>query len=633
MFRSVPWLPWALLSILGCGAHPSYPEVEHSSPAAAAQATAVACDAPARTASLLKRHGEIFGGPDAVHGSLPAHFTGTVALGGAQNATEKWVTAGGHRNTLLLGEIPVGSGLDAEGPWESGLAGVLIRLRPDEAASILAEDWVARRQYLRDSGSVSASCDSSAGQTTLAYARPDLGSPALSFDDASAALLRYSRDESDGSRTEISFSEWSPRSDVAPTWPMQISTKSSSGQAVVMRFTSLKSGHAAEPTADLAPPQGAFTVAWPKSRKVTVPMRSSSGWLLFRAKVGGRDAWALLDSGAALTAVDSTSSLGQELAVGPVIAGSASTQRVSLGLGRLPSIAFGGLELRGVPSANIPIPLFANVAPPRPEVVPGYSLFAAMAIRIDYAKNLITFAPPGTPLASSAATALPIKNLRGKLAVNATVEGRTATYQVDTGNTGGFDLWAPWAESVGVLNRGRPTAQMTGLFGAGSEAATTTFLRLASASLGPIEVRDHLVQADTTAGTGTMAGTLGNRALAKCQAVIFDLSVRTMWLEPPCDRAAAGESSIGWQLQREPSESHPKTPWVVRGLLTDGAAARAGLTSGDRLLRVGSRPATELDRFSKLLEQAPGTQLEVVVLRGDAKVPIQVTLRHVLLPE
>jgi C-terminal processing protease CtpA/Prc len=72
-------------------------------------------------------------------------------------------------------------------------------------------------------------------------------------------------------------------------------------------------------------------------------------------------------------------------------------------------------------------------------------------------------------------------------------------------------------------------------------------------------------------------------------------------------------------------------PWFVEGVIPGGAADRAGIQPGDRLLDVGGKPAT-LDRgaFESSTEQAAGTTVAVTIERNGVKKRVMMGLVRLL---
>ena len=102
-------------------------------------------------------------------------------------------------------------------------------------------------------------------------------------------------------------------------------------------------------------------------------------------------------------------------------------------------------------------------------------------------------------------------------------------------------------------------------------------------------------------------------------AVVFDVAKRTLWLEGPCDRAVP-ERRMGWRLEKKLDPLVPDRPWIVSALWPGGAAERAGVRVGDRLIDVGGRAATnDVAALWAIEQQAAGTKVAVVLTRAAAK--------------
>jgi S1-C subfamily serine protease len=100
-----------------------------------------------------------------------------------------------------------------------------------------------------------------------------------------------------------------------------------------------------------------------------------------------------------------------------------------------------------------------------------------------------------------------------------------------------------------------------------------------------------------------------------------------MWLEGTCDRPVP-ERRAGWRFDKKPDATLADRPWVIGAIWPGGAAERAGLMVGDRVLEVGGKPATNDVAPLWALELQPvGTKVPVVVAReGAPKRRVSVTM-------
>ncbi len=611
---------------LGACAPPA-PSRPQPARAAAPDVGAARCPGVLDAAALLERHARGFGTAAALAASLPRTTRVAFETEGKAGTQEVVVDATRYRSESSIGGIYSAVGDDGKGPWALGAPGVLVRLRPDEAADVAYGAWLERRAYLGDFDPRrdEASCElvgTGAVEVTVRYRRPELGEPRLTFDAASGALVRAEAAGADGRRSAVRYGAWGEPDGRGVRWPEAATQTSAVAEPITFGRSRVAAGLACEGVdrrfsaeGCLAPPAPDLRFEWPAGAGVVrVPMRYYQGELLLRVTLGGRPAWALLDSGAGLTVLDATTPAGEAFRPSIEVTGAGVGQKVRMGLGEVEALAAGALTLRRVPVASVPIPALATFGERRPEVILGYSLFLGAAVRVDYAKGEIAFARAAPALVRPGSRALPFRILGDALAVEASVEGARGVFELDTGNSGGFDLYRSWADARGLL-AGRPSLSFKGRTGAGAAETVATLVRVREAELGFLRHDDRLAAVDAPPDPGAFAGLVGNRVLARCAAVVFDVERRTLWLEPPCDRPS-GESNAGWRLGRAADAAFRDRPWVLEQVFAGGAAERAGLRPGDRLLAIEGAPAaSDPERFGALVERPVGTKLRVTYAR------------------
>lgn len=615
----------------------------------------VRCPSALDVRDLLARHARAFGSPEAVAAALPIVLTGTVSLEGKTGTIEDVLTKDAYRSQALVAGVYGGNGVDARGPWVlDGGSGVLERLRPDEAIDPRLEEWTLRRSYVTafDPSRDTARCVDAGGggaggaRVDVTFARPELGSPTLALDLESASLLSVAHAQSDGKPFLLTIEAWG-EPDRGVRWPRRLTDHPVAGSSPVSELTTIAHELAcvrfdatgvAIPQAGEAcasPPPDRLTLTWPEQGVVRVPMTFHGGELFVRARiggVGGREVWALLDSGASITTLDATSPAGAAFQPALAMSGAGATQKVRFGVGELPSIEIGGLRAEHVPTASVPIPALDSFGDRRPELILGYSFFVAGAVRVDYTQGLVAFARTSDGLFRKGveARAVPLRALKSKLVAEGSVDGAAASFEVDTGNAGGLDLYKKWATAHG-LPGARPSVAMKGRFGVGADETTSIFFRVAKASLGPIRFDDRVAHVSDPPDPGFVAGLAGNEVLARCDAIVIDHAKRTLFLEGPCERPAP-ERRVGWRLEKRPDPAHEGRPWVVGAIFPGSAAERAGARTGDRLIEIAGKPATgAIEAIWAVETQPEGTKVPVTLARrGGEKVRIVIELRGLL---
>jgi hypothetical protein len=299
-------------------------------------------------------------------------------------------------------------------------------------------------------------------------------------------------------------------------------------------------------------------------------------------------------------------------------------------LGEIPEpVELGGLLVRHLPVAAAPVPSFDEFGERRPEMLVGYPIFLGTAVRIDYAKEEFLLSRDASRLHSRSAIALPLKLLGETVVAEGRIDGLAGWFVLDSGDSETLDLFQDWALAHGFPGQ-RPSYAVRQQSEIGDRETDEKRMRPLTFEFGPIHLDEPLVALDSVRSpSDRIAGQVGNGVFAHCAAVVFDVANRTLWLEPPCDRDLKEDLS-GWTLKRKDSSAYPDRPWVVGFVLPGGSADLAGVMAGDRILRLGGRPAIlEVSTFETLTKQAPGTMVPAVLARDG--VEREATLRLVRL--
>jgi hypothetical protein len=212
-----------------------------------------------------------------------------------------------------------------------------------------------------------------------------------------------------------------------------------------------------------------------------------------------------------------------------------------------------------------------------------------------------------------------------------TVDGIEGLFIVDTGNSGGIDMVKRWADAHQFPGE-RPSVDVVAKTGAGNDETRSTIFRLARSAFGPIQHDDRLVSIDDPPDPGIIAGLVGNEVFAHCAGIGFDIAKRMMAVEPPCDRPTA-EAKAGWRLAKNEAPEFKGRPWIIEKLVPGGAATRAGLETGDRILSVGGVPA-ELDvsKVQAVIERPAGTKVTIAFDRKGERRQVVMVLERLLAP-
>ena len=588
--------------------------------------------------AFLIRHAAIFGTPDTVARDLPISLTGTSVSGGKHGTAELMIDSTAYRATSRVAGVIGAEGVDREGAWVLPLTSGIVwreRDKPGEAAGPRSWDWLLRRRYLVDYSPArdSATCAIVDGEARIqvTYRLADLGNPELSFSVPDATLVGFKWSDPLHRQSLTTFGEWRPGASGTARWPSEWIEMRSGGVPAGTKIERVQAGLHCTPSTRspplvdapvncVAPPPDTVRRTWPANGRARVPFELIHNAILLEARVDGRPVRALLDSGAGMSVVDATMPLGEGFTPAIFVDGAGSTAKVRLGVGALGRVEFGGLTVENLPAANVPMAGLASFGARRPELILGLSFVQAAAVRIDFANQEIVLAQSGAGLQAADAVAIDLAVLGGELIVPVKIEDTDAFMKLDTGNDGGFDLFAPWARAHDLPGT-RATVTTRGLFGAGTQLTSNQRFRLARASFGPITLTNTLTTVLDPPIVGSLAGLLGNAVLAGCRAVTVDARARLVYLDPPCRPRSVGEPRAG--LLMSAGE-------IVGEVVKGGSAERAGVRAGDHVLQINGHPAAVGDERFIELESAPaGSRIPILVERKGR--PLRLTL-HVTPP-
>jgi hypothetical protein len=529
-------------------------------------------------------------------------------------------------------------GVDAKGPWSLGYAGVPVRLRNDEAVEFALGAWMQGRDYLdsfdprRDSATCTVSADGP--QISVRYNLPEIGNSELNFGFSDASLLSVTHLDIYGHKTVLSFRAWSDADLTGIRWPLIIHRKEASGNESLVTLTKNVPGVECPSRASkecLAPPRSRLTFSWPKETPVRVPATFFLNEVLLHAKVGGREFWGLVDSGATLNVIDKGSPIASMFHPAAAVESSMPDQRSQFDLGEIrESVKLGDLVVEHLPVAAIPMPSFDEFGERRPEMLIGYPIFLGMAVRIDYARQEVLLSKDARDLHSKSAIAVPLKVMGQVVVAEAKIDGVTGWFVLDSGYSGALDLFQDWAALHGFPGS-RPSYTFRQQAEFGDNQTNERRLRPATFEFGPIRLIEPLVAIESVRSpSDRIAGQVGYGLFASCSAVVFDMENRNLWLEPPCDRVLPEDLS-GWVLERKDNATYPDSPWLVRFVIPGGSADLAGVKAGDRILQLGGKSAIlDISTFESVTRQSPGTKVPAVIVRGAARKELTLRLIRLL---
>ena len=270
----------------------------------------------------------------------------------------------------------------------------------------------------------------------------------------------------------------------------------------------------------------------------------------------------------------------------------------------------------------------------------GYQLAKRSVVTIDYGLRRITFTRPDSFRPPAGATRLPLRFAStSEVLVGASVDGIAGEFQLDTGNPSWLFLNRPFAEHNGLLQK-YGSGGKGSMSGVGGKTGAVYFKpsQFTIGSLKPSITVAGIVLSKTGGGAEEyVAGTIGNQILRQYK-VTLDYGNEAVYLEADPAYKKDGD----WTIMGRPiSPRHGNSgdlglsrfrrrdggPIEILGIAAGGAASRAGLKKGDRILAVDDVSVEDLtlDMTLQKIFARPGTPVKLTIRSGDVTREVTLT--------
>jgi hypothetical protein len=376
-----------------------------------------------------------------------------------------------------------------------------------------------------------------------------------------------------------------------------------------------------------APPTGASIVGGAAS--TTLPFRLLNNHIYVQATVNGKGPYTfIVDTGGhTLLSPHLIAEVGLK-AVGEAISSGAGDGHSTTGFVHFDEIAIGGVRLKDQMGFATDIYDEAIEGIPVDGMV-GFELIRRMVTTIDYGKQTISFADPGTfkPV-KALGVAVPFVFYDHLPNVQGSVLGFPARFDIDTGSRSEIDLTSPFVKAHDLHARFSKGASAVTGWGVGGPGRDY-MVRLSSLMLGPVKV-DDIAAGLSEAKGGSIAdpnyeGNIGS-ALLKRFVVTFDYAHQVMYLQritpTPPDVGTFDRSGLWINAKNGGYE--------VTDVAKGSAGADAGIAVGDVITAIDSQPVVAerlFDARRKLRDEPPGTKVALSVRRGGETRLVTLTLR------
>lgn len=256
----------------------------------------------------------------------------------------------------------------------------------------------------------------------------------------------------------------------------------------------------------------------------------------------------------------------------------------------------------------------------------GVPFLRSYVVQVDFDRRQVVATPYEEYAPSGMDTPLPLDiDSAGLPTVHASLEGRTATFLLDTGNAKGLGLHAGFVQRQN-LNAGRksipdtPFQTVVGLIPV--RCARFDYLQL-----GPYQIHAPVASIiESVADASSADGNIGIPELRRFRFTL-DLPRKLLYLDEGsrfAEPLRAPRSGIVWQREHG--------VYIVEDVVPGSPAAQGGMMRGDALVRLNGVPVTKLpsEAVFEAFMQPAGTRMHLTIRRQGSLKDFVLTLRDLI---
>ena len=598
--------------------------------------TLAACAARQATPGDALERFRLASGADAWSAKLALQREGRLAAAGLDGriALTEELPQGRSRSDYSLGSLRGAEGFDGERPWQLSPGGE-IAIRDGENARRAAQTraWVAGLGYgrVRPDDYREAMQEIDGRRFVHATATPPGGLPvALWFDADSGLLDRFQMDEGGVAATTY----WSDYRRVEGVLlPFLIVSRSETPGSEV-RVEIERAAFAPLPEAShFAPPStraGLNPIAG-KGGRTEIPFDLLNNHIYLDARIDGQPVRLMLDTGGLNLLTHSAAERLGLASEGELQARGVGEKTAPVSMARASRLEVGGARLDDPLFYVMDFSEIQDIEGVDFDGLVGFELVQRYITEIDYPGRRLTLIERDAFLAPTGAVPVPIEFDERTPIAAGQIDGLPARFTIDTGSRNTLAVNAPFARQHALQQR--YGASFEAVVGWGVGGATRGHpVRFDRLHLGDAEASEVLGNL-STAGAGALAdadvsGNIGGGVLKRF-VVTFDYEGRLMYLaRSELDPPRENYDRFGAWLIRDGADA-----LRVVALTEGGAAARAGVREGDRLLAIdGAAVATRTlpDWRDFLRNSAPGTPLRLELQRDGTPLKLDAVLTDLL---
>lgn len=544
------------------------------------------CGAAASGPAPLARYARASGSWDAV---AALETRSALAIGGltGESTSLDDVRTGRFVTHTVLGPLDQRDGFDGAARWTQTIGGEVVVLDDPAALRQAATDrWLTTRGYTRPGAAYRALPATTDGARTfhVVEATPAGGAPiALWLDDATGLLARTVHHE--GTRTvTTTFSDYRAVDGVLIAFHQVVDSGDPRDQQVIdVREAHVRPAPAA--TA-FARPTTDDRLSFASGTTTEVPFDLLNNHIYVNAQVDGQPVRVMVDTGglnvltpAAVQRLGLTGS-------GKMAISGAGERQVDVGFAKAKQLTVGGLALRAPVFYVVDFEQLGDVEGEPLDGLVGFEMFQRTAVRIDYARHVLTvqaragFTPP------AGATAVPFELRERTPIVAGAIDGLPARFSIDTGARNALTINSPFARAHDLAGKYHPKFETVTGWGVGG-ASRARPVRVQEVKLGDVRVANvvgELYSGDKGSfADPELSGNIGGAVLRRF-VVTFDYRDKKLYLAPAAQPPPDIFDRAGMFFLRDGDAI--KLVAIVPG----GPAAKAGLAAGDRVVAIDGEP-------------------------------------------
>jgi hypothetical protein len=594
--------------------------------------------APQCAQEILAKAKQATGG-DALDAVQTTYSKGKLTTGGLTGEAESWQDnlTGRYVEKYKLGPASGADGFDGKLVWSQDSSGQPRAEGADNARQGAADEayrtsmayWFPQRWQAQ------IECPGKQQEQGKSFyvlrITPQGGRPFDLWIDATTYLLDHTVEKADIETRTIYYSDYRTVNGVK----VPFAVRSTNGETQYDQFIALEKIEFNAPIQEAqfrmpAPPPPDFAIAGDKS-STTLPFELLNNHIYVEVKLNDKGPFRMLCDTGGMNIV--TPTLARELglkAEGALQGRGVGEKSEDVGLAKVQSLRVGDATLSNQVFAVFPMEAFSAVEGIPINGLIGYEVFKRFVARVDYEHHLITLTVPSAFAYKGDGTVVPFQFNEHIPQVDGEIDGIQGKLDVDTGSRSSLSVLGPFAEKHDLKARyGAKVEAVTG-WGVGG-AARGLVTRAKVLRLGKVEVHDPVtelsLQKKGSFVNPYVAGNVGAGVLKRFN-ITFDYQHQQLIFERNAnyDKPDVFDRSGMWLNQSGET-------FAVMDVIAGGPAATAGLKTGDRILSIDGRRATQLslpavrERFKS---QPQGTKLRLSIQSGEQTRDVDLVLKDLV---